>query len=192
MKDFCESINASLPVLHSYRDNVMLQQAFPALATYLGAQRDINDFNWIDGLNHTYYRWTEGEPNNSGGIENCIEFENGGDNNGRWNDIPCRYAHHTVCILKNCDDFIAKQRIASALKIQHFVDKKMNETKNLFPKLISDSEFKLNDFIKSENEKQNTELKSYIDSKLMNESDILYEKIVAALETNPKSIREAE
>ncbi|RWS18904.1 hypothetical protein B4U80_15002, partial [Leptotrombidium deliense] len=70
MKQYCESIDGSLPVIHSYRDNYLLQNSFPAASTFLGAQRSGYDWSWVDGKEHTFYRWGVGEPNNDGGIEN--------------------------------------------------------------------------------------------------------------------------
>jgi hypothetical protein len=50
-------------------------------------------WRWVDGTifwisaSSTaigYHNWLAGEPNNVGGIENCMEV-----GNGNWNDIPC-------------------------------------------------------------------------------------------------------
>ncbi|RWS23310.1 hypothetical protein B4U80_13407 [Leptotrombidium deliense] len=188
MKYYCESINGSLPVIHSYRDNVLLEQSFPAFATFLGAVRDGEDWDWIDGKNHTYYRWTEGEPNNSGGRENCIVFENGGNHQGHWNDVPCSYVEHTVCVLDDCDAFIANEKYSKDLKIKKYVENEMaKEEKKIFDKLMTHSEIQLNDVIESKTFKQSIELKKYIDSNLKNESNALFHKIVAAMGKNTEA-----
>jgi Lectin C-type domain len=43
-------------------------------------------FVWVTGEPVTFTSWNSGEPNNSGGIENCAEISGSG---GGWNDLPC-------------------------------------------------------------------------------------------------------
>ena len=51
-------------------------------------------FVWPDGSPATYTNWNEGEPNNAGGIEHCVEM---GAGNGMWNDVPCDVARAYIC-----------------------------------------------------------------------------------------------
>ena len=41
---------------------------------------------WVTGEKWVYTNWRNGEPSNSGGAEDCLEFY-GGDPNGKWNDF---------------------------------------------------------------------------------------------------------
>jgi Lectin C-type domain len=43
-------------------------------------------FVWVNGDPVTFTSWNSGEPNNSGGNENCAEISGSG---GGWNDLPC-------------------------------------------------------------------------------------------------------
>jgi Lectin C-type domain len=43
-------------------------------------------FVWVTGEPVTYTNWNSGEPNNSNGIEDCVEIYG---SHGGWNDLPC-------------------------------------------------------------------------------------------------------
>jgi len=54
-----------------------------------------NQFVWSDGSDTTFTKWTNNQPSNSGGNEDCAEYLNGED--GFWNDRPCttnRWAYY--------------------------------------------------------------------------------------------------
>jgi hypothetical protein len=44
-------------------------------------------FLWDDGTPVQLTNWNTGEPNNAGGVENCIEMI--AALGGKWNDVPC-------------------------------------------------------------------------------------------------------
>jgi hypothetical protein len=51
-------------------------------------------FVWPDGTPATYTNWNEGEPNDAGGIEDCVEI---GSATGGWNDVPCDTLKTYIC-----------------------------------------------------------------------------------------------
>ncbi|CAB4015045.1 signal peptide, CUB and EGF-like domain-containing 2, partial [Paramuricea clavata] len=77
--------------------------------TWLCQQEDrglgTNKIYTVHGVEPSYTNWLPGEPNDSGGIEDCVElvyksrfWKNGGDVGGQWNDLPCNgYPRHFVC-----------------------------------------------------------------------------------------------
>ena len=46
-----------------------------------------NTFVWADGSSSTYRKWNSGEPNDSGGNEDCVHIFG----TEYWNDIPCTH-----------------------------------------------------------------------------------------------------
>ncbi|CAH1779946.1 unnamed protein product [Owenia fusiformis] len=49
---------------------------------------------WSDGSSVTYTNWADGEPNNWGDRENCVEMKN---SDGKWNDMNCGRTRNWVC-----------------------------------------------------------------------------------------------
>lgn len=46
-------------------------------------------FTWYDQSPVVYTNWATGEPNNSGGNEDCVQIYPGGSQPGTWNDLNC-------------------------------------------------------------------------------------------------------
>ena len=44
----------------------------------------------------TYTNWASGEPNNAGGIENCVYMKTFA-NQLQWNDAPCNWTSSVLC-----------------------------------------------------------------------------------------------
>ena len=67
--------------------------------TYIGLYRNPRDKSrwlWVDRSRSTYTHWNSGEPNNSGGSEDCVHTL-GRSHGYRWNDLPCNYHVPYVC-----------------------------------------------------------------------------------------------
>ena len=55
-------------------------------------------FRWLtSGTELTYTNWADGEPNNSGDIEDCVTLWS---SNGKWNDQSCAKRFSSVCEIK--------------------------------------------------------------------------------------------
>eukprot|EP01083_Nonionella_stella_P066826 176314_1 len=46
------------------------------------------NFSWIDASEKSYQNWNPDQPDNAGGVEDCVE-----NVYGKWNDIVCSYNH---------------------------------------------------------------------------------------------------
>ncbi|XP_073701318.1 uncharacterized protein [Garra rufa] len=62
---------------------------------WLGGRRVIgtNQFKWLDRMLWSYNNWNLGEPNNAGGMENCVETWY----NLAFNDVPCDIPKPFIC-----------------------------------------------------------------------------------------------
>ncbi|KAG7463554.1 hypothetical protein MATL_G00177680 [Megalops atlanticus] len=50
-------------------------------------------FLWLDGSHWGYADWLHGEPNNTAGVEDCVEILS----NGKFNDMPCWDLRAFIC-----------------------------------------------------------------------------------------------
>lgn len=56
-------------------------------------QDDEGRFKWVTGSNLEYNNFWPGEPNNSGGKEDCAEMRY----SGLWNDVSCNKEQYFIC-----------------------------------------------------------------------------------------------
>jgi len=92
----CRSINSNLTSIHSADENDFVSETGSASGSsfvWIG----LNNFNsaderyeWADGSNLTYTNWLDGEPSNSGNIENCTALN---VQARKWNDLSCDRYH---------------------------------------------------------------------------------------------------
>ncbi|XP_030641610.1 galactose-specific lectin nattectin-like [Chanos chanos] len=50
-------------------------------------------FIWLDGARWSYADWLPGEPNDTVGVEDCVELLS----NGKFNDMPCWDLRAFIC-----------------------------------------------------------------------------------------------
>ncbi|XP_071824781.1 macrophage mannose receptor 1-like isoform X2 [Apostichopus japonicus] len=117
----CQAQGADLAIIYdrkiqSYLISKMKDVEFEV---YIGLS-DISDteqFYWVDGAPIDYTNWNSGEPNESGGEEDCVEMVWNQQVVGKWNDIICTQESGYVCqknidasnseptpVENNCDD----------------------------------------------------------------------------------------
>ena len=93
-------MGGDLPIIRSNEENDFISNLIPKnvsslTGAWIGLQRNVSDSNfyWIDGtlLREEDSKWKPGQPDNSGGIENCVHVfgSASGGEKGMWNDFPC-------------------------------------------------------------------------------------------------------
>ena len=95
----CQNLGADLPIISSAKENNLILDLLEKEGkkwAWLGLQRNISDleFYWVNGseLRGKYQNWSDGEPNNSGGLEHCAYIKGHRDiNKGQWNDCGCEF-----------------------------------------------------------------------------------------------------
>ena len=96
-KSACEVLRSHLVVINSQAENqAVFQKITGNQGTMIGLYRNPKDKSrwlWVDGSRPTYTNWNTGEPNNSGGKEDCTHaFAKGGGS--VWNDLRCDYQYN--------------------------------------------------------------------------------------------------
>ncbi|KAI1897999.1 hypothetical protein AGOR_G00089080 [Albula goreensis] len=99
---YCLSIGGNLASVHSKEEYLFLQHiiqrghgGYPIV--WIGGSNcvEVKTWLWSDGSNFDYYNWNSGEPNNSGGHENCLQMNAGGEK--AWNDLGCSSSMYIIC-----------------------------------------------------------------------------------------------
>ena len=112
----CELEGGNLVSIHSEAENALVAILANRRSTWIGLNDMKTEGDWMytDGTSYDYSNWRDGEPSNSGGIEDCTEILS----NGVWTDAPCTGKKTFVC--KN----YAPANVKSANFVAH------NERKN--------------------------------------------------------------
>ncbi|XP_066204748.1 pulmonary surfactant-associated protein D-like [Saccopteryx leptura] len=95
----CTQAGGQLPSPRSAAENQVLHQLLeaqkkgPAFLSMTDSKTE-GKFTYPSGEPLVYSNWAPGEPNNSGGDEDCVEIY---DTNGKWNDKSCAETRLVVC-----------------------------------------------------------------------------------------------
>ncbi|RWS21687.1 macrophage mannose receptor 1-like protein [Leptotrombidium deliense] len=127
MKRYCESIDASLFTIHSQAENDFLLKSIVSYSTYLGVKKKGNQWKWNDGKLHSFEHWSDGEPNDFGGIKDCVMFYK--MQNGVWFAAACNMTMHTVCKPNNCETFVKQEKDRENVWLKNYIESKVNEAK---------------------------------------------------------------
>ena len=99
----CQNLGADLPIISSAKENNIIADLLEKEGkgwAWLRLQRNPSDleFYWVNGskLRGKYQKWNDGEPNNSGGVENCAYIKGQVSHKGKWNDCPCEFVADVV------------------------------------------------------------------------------------------------
>ncbi len=104
---FAQNLGANLVSIQSLAENNCILNALNTLNQTGTIWIGLNDeavegtFVWYDQSPVNYSNWAPGEPNNSGGNEDCVQIYPGGSNPGMWNDLPCSSANSKSIIEVN-------------------------------------------------------------------------------------------
>ena len=98
-RSYCKELSGELLNVHSKGQNDEIQQYSESLSwrNWIGLNdRDVEgNFTWSDGAAYHYKYWSENEPNNTFGSEDCVEIF--AHVSGRWNDQDCSKSLNAVC-----------------------------------------------------------------------------------------------
>lgn len=92
---FAEGLGANLVSIQSQAENDCILSSLTAMnetgKIWIGLNDELVEgtFVWYDQSPVTYTNWAPGEPNNSGGNEDCVQIYPTGSYPGSWNDLPC-------------------------------------------------------------------------------------------------------
>ncbi|XP_073250429.1 uncharacterized protein [Porites lutea] len=98
-KSACEAMGSKLAILTSQAEQQALASKI-SQDVWIGLHRDPNDnsrWMWVDGSRTTYTHWSNREPNDHGGNEDCTYMFPPA---GKWNDSPCSHGRQYLCETK--------------------------------------------------------------------------------------------
>lgn len=93
-RDNCARLGARLAVVTSERENEFLVRHMNG-SNFIGLSDEVQEGRWVweDGSNIVYENFAEGEPNNSGGVEDVVEIRR----DGEWNDLASFHTLPYIC-----------------------------------------------------------------------------------------------
>jgi hypothetical protein len=93
----CKDRGADLVVINDAEENAMLA-SLDLASMWIGLTdaKTEGKFEWVSGSS-TYTAWNTGEPNDSGGKEDCVQLSSSGHGTGKWNDLACDTPLGFVC-----------------------------------------------------------------------------------------------
>ncbi|XP_017948241.1 hepatic lectin-like [Xenopus tropicalis] len=93
----CKLKNSDLVIINSEREQNFLSSITDMSDFWIGLKgnTDKNEWRWVDGTIHKLSEgfWLKGEPNNSGGQEDCVHMRV----QKKWNDIVCSNQYKAIC-----------------------------------------------------------------------------------------------
>ncbi|KAL1023620.1 hypothetical protein UPYG_G00043630 [Umbra pygmaea] len=91
----CKALNGDLVVINSREEQLFIYGLKERV--WIGIYKKEKSWNWVDSTPFTTTYWMEGEPDNKGGSEECVEVIPTVDPLRSWNDASCGTKLFTVC-----------------------------------------------------------------------------------------------
>nr|QNH72464.1 toxin candidate TRINITY_DN33830_c0_g1_i1.p1 [Pachycerianthus maua] len=108
----CYKLGSDLASIHSPEEQAFIMNWERKISNAFNGKKPIwiggNDiktegtFEWDDDSYYCYTNWYTGEPNNSGGIEDCVDILYSYKYSGQWNDMSCTATNHRYVCKKSC------------------------------------------------------------------------------------------
>ncbi|XP_071315774.1 ladderlectin-like isoform X1 [Trachinotus anak] len=99
----CQSMGANLASVHSVQEYSKLQRLIFIVThdykeTWIGGSDAQGEriWFWSDGSRFHYSHWCQGEPNNSGGRQHCLQMNFGAAK--CWDDVECSRHRPSICV----------------------------------------------------------------------------------------------
>ncbi|XP_058867355.1 C-type mannose receptor 2-like [Acipenser ruthenus] len=94
-QQYCREHHTDLVSIKNASENEELVKKAQGKPFWIGLFNE--PWKWShQGDNYTFHNWSNGEPNNGGGDENCVKMSK----KGEWNDAPCNNQKSFFC----CED----------------------------------------------------------------------------------------
>ncbi|XP_031150862.1 galactose-specific lectin nattectin-like isoform X1 [Sander lucioperca] len=102
-ENFCKSKGGNLASIHSVEEYEFLRTFINQISgenrrTWMGGFDSVKEGEWMwsDGSTFDYKSWAPGQPDNTGGIEHCLEM----NYQDKWNDYLCDKVLPFLCSKK--------------------------------------------------------------------------------------------
>ncbi|XP_056604827.1 secretory phospholipase A2 receptor-like [Triplophysa dalaica] len=94
-QSFCRQYHTDLITVRNQTDNQLIHNIIndPQTSVWIGLFRD--SWEWSDNTDSAFRYWDSGQPDNSGGSEDCTEVRM--NYQGQWNDGRCSESNTFVC-----------------------------------------------------------------------------------------------
>ncbi|KAG7334508.1 hypothetical protein KOW79_002915 [Hemibagrus wyckioides] len=101
-QQYCAGQYRGLAVVTSVEEYSRLQDVYTGNG-WIGmyrSERNASVWLWVDGKEHPYTHWENDQPNNIGGVQNCVYIMQDG-----WNDIDCQnvalfYCYRSIILVE--------------------------------------------------------------------------------------------
>uniref|UniRef100_A0A8C1VBQ3 Si:ch73-343l4.8 n=1 Tax=Cyprinus carpio TaxID=7962 RepID=A0A8C1VBQ3_CYPCA len=97
-RQYCRERGADLIIINT-EEKQRLVSSFTTNIVWIGLSNTENEGNmkWVDNSPLKQGFWVEGEPNNLGDIEDCVDLNPERPILNNWNDLSCSYEIHSIC-----------------------------------------------------------------------------------------------